>query len=518
MDRQPQYAPIAQHLAAHGRNGDSVLVHMTPNELGGLQSLAMAKGGSLSINPHTGLPEASFLENILPMLAGALLTATGVGAPVAAMMVGGGTAAVTGDLQKGLMAGLGAFGGASLGGAMGLGSAGAEAATSAATGAATAGTEAATTAASTAGAAGANAANTGITLAQGAPLSTPAIPSISAANVPQLTASSGGIGALPGAATPSFTPNPSFTAGATNPGALQGAPLTMPNVPAINPATAKMSLGDQFTNFYNRFKGAANAPNADGSMNTANTMRSAAATAGVALPVMNALQPEMKAQPEEDDGFNYNGPYKATERPAQFRNGTTYTPSSGTGMVNPQGAMTGDGIKDTSEFQYFSPVNPFPAYSTAASNTGTTGAGANGALTIEQIRQMYGTGRIPSGFAGGGPVLDHGSFIVDARTVAELGNGSSQAGQELLARLGGQPIKGKGDGVSDSIPASVGGATKAKVARDEVKFSPDAVKRIGGGDIKRGTQKLYDLMAKAQQARKTAERGEDTKLRGLLSI
>lgn len=107
----------AAGLAALGRGGDSMLVHMTPGEVRGLQSLAMAHGGSLTINPHTGLPEAGFLSSILPMVAGAALAATGVGAPMAALMVGGVGALATGSLGKGLMMGLGAYGGAGLGSA-----------------------------------------------------------------------------------------------------------------------------------------------------------------------------------------------------------------------------------------------------------------------------------------------------------------------------------------------------------------------------------------------------------------
>jgi hypothetical protein len=49
----------SQGLASLGRNGDSMLVHMNPKEVAGLQGLAMAQGGSLTINPDTGLPEAS---------------------------------------------------------------------------------------------------------------------------------------------------------------------------------------------------------------------------------------------------------------------------------------------------------------------------------------------------------------------------------------------------------------------------------------------------------------------------
>jgi hypothetical protein len=116
-------------------------------------------------------------------------------------------------------------------------------------------------------------------------------------------------------------------------------------------------------------------------------------------------------------------------------------------------------------------------------------------------------------YARGGPINMHnGAFVVDARTVSELGNGSSNAGIELLRRLGGQPVRGRGDGVSDSVPARIGGKQEARVARDEVIFQPKAVKRLGGGSAKRGTEKLYAMMEKAHKARKRAGRGQDTKL------
>ena len=107
---------------------------------------------------------------------------------------------------------------------------------------------------------------------------------------------------------------------------------------------------------------------------------------------------------------------------------------------------------------------------------------------------------------GGSIHMDDGAFVVDARTVSELGNGSSSAGQELLARLGGRPVKGPGDGVSDSIPANIGGTQEARVARDEVIIPAAAVRKLGGA------KKLYALMEKAHKARKKAKRGEDTKV------
>jgi hypothetical protein len=109
----------AKHLASKGRDGDTELVHMTKGEIKGLQSLALAHGGSLSINPDTGLVEASFLKRILPMIAGAgLAMIPGVGPFMAAGMVGGFETMRTGDIGKGLMAGLGAYGGAGLAGSL----------------------------------------------------------------------------------------------------------------------------------------------------------------------------------------------------------------------------------------------------------------------------------------------------------------------------------------------------------------------------------------------------------------
>jgi len=110
--------PLAKAIQSQGRGNDSMLVHMTPSEVGGLQTLAQKYNRSLSINPSTGLPEAGFLEDILPTLAGAALVVGSGGTLtplMAAGIVGGGTAVVTGDIEKGLTAGLGAYGGGGLG-------------------------------------------------------------------------------------------------------------------------------------------------------------------------------------------------------------------------------------------------------------------------------------------------------------------------------------------------------------------------------------------------------------------
>ena len=110
--------PIAQAVQSQGRGKDTQLIHMTPNEVQGLQALAMAHGGSLSINPSTGLPEAGFLDTILPAVAGFALGPAGFGVMSslgAGLTVGGLTALTSGDLGKGISAGLGAWGGSELG-------------------------------------------------------------------------------------------------------------------------------------------------------------------------------------------------------------------------------------------------------------------------------------------------------------------------------------------------------------------------------------------------------------------
>ena len=107
---------LADHMASKGRGPDSMLIHMAPSEVRGLQALAVQHGGSLTINPETGLPEAGFLDKLLPAIIGFAITAT-TGIP--AWQVGLGVGAVetvrTGDLGRGISAGLGAYGGADFG-------------------------------------------------------------------------------------------------------------------------------------------------------------------------------------------------------------------------------------------------------------------------------------------------------------------------------------------------------------------------------------------------------------------
>jgi hypothetical protein len=127
-----QYRQPAQSLAGLGRGPDTELVHMAPSEVQSLQNLAQGMGGSLSTNPNTGLPEAGFLKNILPMVIGAGLTIGSGGAlsplVAGALMGGGALAASGGDLKQVAKWGLGGASGAGLAGSLagaGAGTAGA---------------------------------------------------------------------------------------------------------------------------------------------------------------------------------------------------------------------------------------------------------------------------------------------------------------------------------------------------------------------------------------------------------
>jgi hypothetical protein len=96
----------AQHLASQGRNGDSMLVHMNPSEVAALNSIR-----PLTTNPHTGLPEAFDLSDIIgPLLGLGSMFIPGVGPMAAAAINGGVTALAKHDLGAGIASGLLSYG------------------------------------------------------------------------------------------------------------------------------------------------------------------------------------------------------------------------------------------------------------------------------------------------------------------------------------------------------------------------------------------------------------------------
>jgi hypothetical protein len=84
---------------------------MTPGEVKGLQAIALRHGGSLTVNPDTGLPEAGFLEQILPIVAAAGLTYLTAGAAAPTLTAALGGSAMAGGIAAGALSGAAISGG-----------------------------------------------------------------------------------------------------------------------------------------------------------------------------------------------------------------------------------------------------------------------------------------------------------------------------------------------------------------------------------------------------------------------
>jgi hypothetical protein len=448
-------APMAQQVQSQGRDEDTMLVHMTPNEVNSLQGLAMAHGGSLTINPETGLPEAGFLKKLLPTLLGAgLMFIPGVNALAAAGMVAAGSVAKTGSLKKGLMAGLSAYGGASLAGGLGAGNVFGGAAKEGLKNAATTGLGATRDAVTFGSQAGAP---TGLKIASFAPGASGTGLTTAVNTAGQTVAKTGLAGVAQGFGT---------AAKAGLPGGIIG---------SAAPRVAAMGLMQGVSGAMGRPSGGGGSEAVDNSYQGPY----------YAQDRQRILDPEGANSSRQRRHFAVDMPeiYNTMGQVVQPGSHTVRGTQIMQPIYNPK-AKKGQNMYDFTPVTYMGGVDP-------------------------EEEGM--------GYAHGGEVqLSDGAFVLDARTVSEIGNGSSNAGMEALSRMGGRPVQGPGDGVSDSVPARIGRNQPARVARDEVIMPANVVRRIGKGSPQRGADKLYALMDKAHKARKKAGRGHDTKLaRGL---
>lgn len=66
---------------------------------------------------------------------------------------------------------------------------------------------------------------------------------------------------------------------------------------------------------------------------------------------------------------------------------------------------------------------------------------------------------------------------------------------------GGRMLKGPGDGMSDSIPASISGKQPARLADGEFVVPADVVSHLGNGSTDAGAKQLYKMMDKVRTAR-----------------
>ena len=66
---------------------------------------------------------------------------------------------------------------------------------------------------------------------------------------------------------------------------------------------------------------------------------------------------------------------------------------------------------------------------------------------------------------------------------------------------GGRMLSGPGDGMSDSIPASISGKRPARLADGEFVIPADVVSQLGNGSTDAGAKQLYSMMDKVRTAR-----------------
>lgn len=487
---------LAKTVESQGRGKDTMLVHMSPREVAGLQALAMAHGGSLSRNPNTGLPEAGFLEDILPVVAaGALTFATaGAAAPAVAgalnvglttggllagagigALVGGGMSALQGGdfgqgaLTGGLSGALGGYGAA--GGFEGL--FGSTAATvNPETGAAVTGSD---------------------ILTQAGTGATQAAPTAAAAPA-QITGQPVGTGTFtPAAGMPSTqfqATQPVF--GGDVEAQLGGFYGGRPPTPAEFAQTVPMAPRAEMT--------AAGLPPPKPT-NTILGMSPGMAAVGLGgLGLLGAMVPPSSAPTPEEEEYtgplkrispNFRGyvppqpqPYYRAQYPTYAAQGGVVALAGGgpverMSMMGQQPGMYPQGMIDKT--QYATPTQR-PA-------------------SMEIIRSDYDTPVNP--ITGIGPQFAKGG-------ISDLGSYSD----------GGRLLRGPGDGVSDSIPAQIGERQPARLADGEFVVPARIVSELGNGSTEAGARKLYAMMDRVQSARrKSMKKGKhavDSKAEKLL--
>jgi hypothetical protein len=460
---------------------------MTKGEIKGLQDLALAHGGSLSINPNTGLVEASFLKRILPMIAGAgLMMIPGVGPLAAAGMVGGFETLRTGDIGKGLMAGLGAYGGAGIGSAL----------TSAGT---SAGLGAAATEATAAGTAAGEAAlqGSGYEAMKSAGLTDEFIKQsatdFAADNAGQTFLNTAGqqVPVMSGPTAATGIPQ-------VDGSMLRAAPTEMVGT-QFSQGTQNMLANPNTTGFkqLGSLEGAKNVYNAT----PTGTLPALGAT------VASAMTPEMPPIPGQEKREYPEGSFLSPDFQAYVprRPNPYYRP---TGLGYAEGGdvmMAGSGSYDDE-----------PMGDVGMAMGGIAGYAAGGKLQMKTMSIGDGIYRDTDDDTAGLGAYDaaikrmekqYGAANLKASAmpkgnIAKLGQMKAMASGGLGGYSdGGRMLKGPGDGMSDSIPATIGRKQPARLADGEFVVPADVVSHLGNGSTDAGAKKLYSMMDKVRHAR-----------------
>lgn len=437
---------LAKGLASLGRHGDSMLMHVSPSEVAGLHALGAMTGRKVTTNPHTGMPEAfsfgNFLTSLIPTVVGTMLGGPAGGA---LGLEAGTTAAAAAPIVGGMAAGAlvaGAKGedplmGGLMGGLGGYGGAG--------LGKALGETTAAMNLT--------NPTAAGFT-------STPGINTLTnpIQNMPGAM--------LPDAKAALLEQNlNNMTSTLTNPvGTAPGVGIDYSKVASsgVNlPASALPNLGTAQPDFMSTYIDKLGGPTK--AMYKAGVPLGLAALSGA----QEDLYPEPDMSMEEKrkaEENKYKDPRTGLLNLAQASPGLRLMATGGTVGSN-QSTINGGGIQDL--------------YGTNDQTTGNQQLSKDG----------YGIGRLEK-------LASAGSNAKAADTFYAMG------GPIAFAQGGHQGyLDGDGDGMSDSIPATIEGKQPARLADGEFVIPADVVSHIGNGSSKAGSKKLYAMLDRVRKAR-----------------
>ena len=484
---------IARHLAAKGRGPDTTLVHMTEGEVKSLQDIAKAHGGSLTINPQTGLPEAGFLSSILPVVAGAgLMMIPGMQPLGAAALVGGGSMLLNPrqSLTQGLLTGLSAYGGASLGQSLAMEGVKSSAAATAA---------APTTAASTVAPVPVN---DGLTMFSQRAVSAPSYVSDGLSSFNQ----------LPQAAPINIAPVTPVTPA---PASLLGTPTGMTNDMArdvfsnLGPMERASAMGEGFTG-KNLTNYAMENPMRTAGMVTGPLLASEKQPGVPTVPVdrdpgqqydyyPGIALPTPSADPYGREKTYYSGSY----RPRTAANGGMMGWPAGESVIK----MAGGGVP-----RYFGGgavifdlLQQDPNFRKLF-GFGSDANAPTKKYTYDQQNQKYLENGMstPSGAPQGYDYnAQNQQFTAQVPPATPMASGGISDLRYNLGGYsdGGRLLRGPGDGVSDSIPATIANKQPARLADGEFVVPARIVSELGNGSTEAGARKLYAMMDRVQKAR-----------------
>jgi hypothetical protein len=112
------------------------------------------------------------------------------------------------------------------------------------------------------------------------------------------------------------------------------------------------------------------------------------------------------------------------------------------------------------------------------------------AIAKAQSGQYYEGGEVAESV----PTLEEGGFVIPTDVVNMVGGQNNDKGQAVfMQKYNAVPIRGPGDGYSDSIPTSIDGKQEARIADGEVYIPESVVSSYGG------PKKFYELMDRVRK-------------------